>query len=56
VLEYVQFDGRELVSRLQMAVEIAVREGRVTHEDAGRILKFYEEGLHGYTYLEGPDA
>ncbi|MEZ6065350.1 MAG: hypothetical protein R3B90_06495 [Planctomycetaceae bacterium] len=54
VLEYVQFDGKELVDRLQMAVELAVRENRITHEDAGRIMKFYEESLQGYTYLEGP--
>ena len=35
-----------------MAVEMAVREGRIDHEEAGRFVKFYEEGLNGYTYLE----
>ena len=54
VLNYVQFNGRELTDRLQMAVELAVREGRITHEEAGRYVKFYEEALNGYTYLEGP--
>jgi arginine decarboxylase len=34
-------------------VETAVREGRVDYEGAGRLLRFYEEGLQGYTYLEG---
>ena len=24
-------------------------------EDAGRFLRFYEEGLQGYTYLEEPE-
>jgi hypothetical protein len=24
-------------------------------QEAGRFLKFYEEGLQGYTYLEEPD-
>jgi hypothetical protein len=23
------------------------------YEGAGRLLRFYEDGLHGYTYLEG---
>ena len=33
-------------------VEAALREGRLTYEESGALLKFYEEGLHGYTYLE----
>jgi arginine decarboxylase len=33
-------------------VEAALREGRLGYEESGRLLKFYEEGLHGYTYLE----
>jgi arginine decarboxylase len=33
-------------------VEGAVREGRVGYEEAGLLLRFYEEGLNGYTYLE----
>ena len=33
-------------------VELAVREQRIGYEEAGRLLKFYEEGLQGYTYLE----
>ena len=38
-----------------MRPKCAVREGRIGYEQAGRFLKFYEEGLHGYTYLEEPD-
>jgi arginine decarboxylase len=52
VLDYVQFSRDDLVSRLQTAVEQAVRNGRLNHEDAGRFVKFYEDGLNGYTYLE----
>jgi arginine decarboxylase len=54
VLEYVQFKGGELMNRLQRSVETAVREGRLDHQQAGRFVKFYEEGLNGYTYLEEP--
>ena len=31
---------------------MAVREGRIGYEEAGRFLRFYEDGLQGYTYLE----
>jgi arginine decarboxylase len=33
-------------------VERAVRENRIGYEESGRLLKFYEDGLYGYTYLE----
>lgn len=52
VLHYVQFDGKDLIGKLQTAVEQAVQEGRLDHQQAGRIVKFYEESLNGYTYLE----
>ena len=53
VLDYVEFDAETLLSKLRTDVETAVRAGRVDYEGAGRLLRFYEEGLHGYTYLEG---
>lgn len=52
VLAYVEFNRGDLVNRLQSAVEVAVREGRMEHAEAGRFLAFYEEALNGYTYLE----
>jgi len=52
VLKYVQFSADALVSRLRRDVEAALREGRLGYEESGRLLKFYEEGLGGYTYLE----
>jgi arginine decarboxylase len=52
VLDYVQFKTDALVSRLRRDVEAALREGRLSYEESGSLLKFYEEGLHGYTYLE----
>jgi arginine decarboxylase len=33
---------------------VAVRENRIDFEESGRLLRFYEDGLHGYTYLEDP--
>ena len=54
VLDYVQFKTDNLVTRLRRSVESAVREGRLGYEESGRLLRFYEDGLHGYTYLEDP--
>jgi arginine decarboxylase len=54
VLDYVEFDAEVLIRKLRHDVELAVREGRVTYEESGRLLEFYEEGLQGYTYLEEP--
>jgi arginine decarboxylase len=52
VLDYVEYDPNALVQQLRTSVEEAVREGRIDYQQSGRLLKFYEEGLGGYTYLE----
>ena len=52
VLNYVQYNTQSLLDAFRKDVELAVREQRVGYEEAGRLLKFYEEGLQGYTYLE----
>src|SRR5262245_45582890 len=54
VLDYVEFSADELVRKLRNDVELAVRQGKITYEESGRMLEFYEEGLGGYTYLEDP--
>ena len=52
VLGYVQFNPEEIVNRLQTSVEHAVQTGKLTNQEAGAFLRFYEEGISGYTYLE----
>ena len=52
VLDYVEFDAEALLHRLRADVERSVHDGRLDYEQSGRLLRFYEEGLHGYTYLE----
>ncbi len=52
VLDYVQFKTDTLVTLMRRDVEAALREGKLTYEESGALLHFYEEGLHGYTYLE----
>ena len=52
VLDYVQFSSKALIESFRQDVEKAVREGKLGYEEAGRMLRFYEDGIHGYTYLE----
>jgi arginine decarboxylase len=52
VLDYVQFSSKTLIEKFRTDVEWAVREGKIGYEESGRLLRFYEEGMHGYTYLE----
>ncbi|MGQ9916427.1 MAG: biosynthetic arginine decarboxylase [Bryobacteraceae bacterium] len=52
VLAYVQFSSSQLLEQFRRDVEEAVMAGKIGYEESGRLLKFYEEGLYGYTYLE----
>lgn len=52
VLQYVQFSAEELLTLLRQQVEQALRRDRITVEEAGMLLHFYESGLDSYTYLE----
>ena len=52
VLDYVQYKSPALLEAFRIDVETALREGKIGYEESGRVLKFYEDGLNGYTYLE----
>lgn len=52
VLDYVEFKAETLLAQFRRDVEAALREGKIGYEESGRLLRFYEDGLHGYTYLE----
>jgi arginine decarboxylase len=52
VLDYVEYDTSALMAKLRSDVESAVRSGRFDVEEAGRLVRFYEARLYGYTYLE----
>lgn len=52
VLKYVQYSAQALLDEFRKDVEVAVREQRIGYEESGRLLRFYEDGLQGYTYLE----
>jgi len=52
VLAYVQYSADELIARMRKDVERAVRCGNITINESRQLLRFYESGLEGYTYLE----
>jgi len=54
VLHYVQYSADELLGQMRKDVERAVRAGRISIEESRMLLRFYETGLEGYTYLEEP--
>ncbi len=51
VLEYVQFDAEALIEQLEASIEDAVQKNRIDNEQAGNVLRYYEQALRGYTYL-----
>ncbi len=54
VLSYVQYNEKELIEKLQEAVEQAIHDGRIDNQQAGQTIEFYEKALAGYTYLSTP--
>ena len=52
VLEYVQYDPKRLLRRLEAWVDCAVEEGKITTEEGREFLSNYRAGLYGSTYLE----
>ncbi len=52
VLAYVQYSADELLARMRKDVERALRKQQLSLVEARQLLRFYESGLEGYTYLE----
>ena len=52
VLSYVQYDSEDLIKSMRRDVERAVKAGTMSVPEAQSLLKFYDIGMEGYTYLE----
>jgi arginine decarboxylase len=52
VLEYVQYDPKKLVRRLEIWVSRAIKDGKITDSEGKEFISNYRAGLYGYTYLE----
>ncbi len=54
VLSYVQFNAEELLGRMRREAERAIKAGKITVAESTQLMRFYEKGFNGYTYLEEP--
>ncbi|MCP4092832.1 MAG: biosynthetic arginine decarboxylase [Planctomycetes bacterium] len=53
VLQYVQYEPDSMAIKLRRDCEHAVRRQIMTPAESRVLMRFYEDGLRGYTYLEG---
>ncbi|MCU0516566.1 MAG: biosynthetic arginine decarboxylase [Oscillatoria sp. Prado101] len=51
VLGYVQYDSEDLLESIRKQTEQALQEGRISIQEAQRLLQNYERCLSSYTYL-----
>lgn len=56
VLSYVQYDRTSMVDSVRQATEESIQKNTITKQEAKLLIKHYEEGLSGYTYLEDPEG
>jgi arginine decarboxylase len=52
VLSYVQYQRFSMVENVRQATEESILKGTISKQEAKLLIKHYEEGLSGYTYLE----
>ncbi|RIL01509.1 MAG: arginine decarboxylase [Proteobacteria bacterium] len=51
VLDYVEYEGAELVAKVEQTANALVERGELSHEEAQLLLKRYEQALEETTYL-----
>ncbi len=56
VLSYVQYGRTELVDSVRQAAEESIQKGTITKHEAKLLIRHYEDGLSGYTYLEEAES
>ncbi len=52
VLEFVQYDPKRLVRRLEVWVSKAIKDKKISSAEGKEFISNYRAGLYGYTYLE----
>ena len=55
VLRYVQYEPKDLVEKVRLTVERALRKGQISLEDSTRLRRSYAQALRDYTYLSLDD-
>lgn len=51
VLSYVQYNPQQLINRLRVLIEKALKSGRLTNAESAKLQKKFKEALESYTYL-----
>jgi arginine decarboxylase len=51
----VQYQRPELIENIRKASEDSILRGSISKLEARLLMRHYEEGLSGYTYLEDPE-
>lgn len=51
VLSYVQYNPQEILKQLRVLIEKALKAGRLTPNESGKLQKKFKESLESYTYL-----
>lgn len=55
VLSYVQYNRPELIESVRRSAEDSIMKGTMQKSEARLLMRHYEQGLSGYTYLEDPE-
>jgi arginine decarboxylase len=51
VLSYVEFEPKQVLENFRKVAEQGVREGKISPQERFMIMRAYERGMRGYTYL-----
>jgi arginine decarboxylase len=51
VLDYVEYDRKDLIEKVRQTTETALRRGDITIEESTRLRRRYLQALEEYTYL-----
>lgn len=52
VLSYVQYDRGTLIRQIRSAIEVALANKTISLEESRMLMRYYEDGLNSYTYLD----
>ena len=52
VLSWIQYSATDLEKRVKEQIDAKVREGLIKPREGVELQNFYEEVLHGYTYVD----
>ena len=52
VLKYVEFNRKDLLHKIHETTELSVNQGHLSRQEAGQLIKKFEESLSQHTYLK----